>query len=322
MNKQNERELLLWNADVLSTGIRMPFDLPEAYFDQLPAALISRIRVATLPDPAVQHLPKDTVFHIPDHYFEHLTGIVLEKVKAANKIILHQETPWPAQKQFSYSLPPEYFEQLPDIIMQHIRTDNLSVDEELRQNVSFLQDLRVAFPMEAPEGYFETLPDQVMEHIHNHIGQEEPELSPLLTGLKNKLPFTVPEEYFNQPERTIPAEELHHRQKKNRTGWAIAAGVALLVTLTGWLFFNRQEVSGEQQTIAASGIPVGTNDLNRQLAQVSNEDIQLYIENHIDEFDENSLANAFLQKGTSYNWKDALQGVSNQEIEDYLEGNL
>jgi|GEM_PF-883054 len=322
MNKQNVRELLLWNADVLSTGICMPFDLPEAYFDQLPAAVISRIRVATLPDPAVQHLPKDTLFHIPDHYFEHLAGIVLEKAKAADKIILHREMPWPAQKQLPYDLPPGYFEQLPDIIMQHIREDNLAPGEELQQKGSFLPDLRAAFPMEAPEGYFEALPEQIMEHIRNHAGQEEPELSPLLAGLKNKLPFTVPEGYFNQSGQTIPAEELHHRQKKNRTGWAIAAGVALLVTLTGWLFFNRQEVSEVQQTIAASGTATGTVELNRQLAQVSNEDIQLYIENHIDEFDENSLANAFLQKGTSYDWKDALQGVSNQEIEDYLEGNL
>lgn len=322
MNKQNVRELLLWNADVLSTGIRMPYDLPEAYFDQLPATVISRIRVATLPDPTVQHLSKDTVFHIPDHYFKHLAGIVLEKAKAADKIILHREISWPDQKQLPYDLPPEYFEQLPDIIMQHIRADNLSVDEELQQNFSFLQDLKTVFPMEAPEGYFETLPEQVMEHIHNHVAQEEPELSPLLTELKNKLPFTVPEGYFNQPGQTIPSEELHHRQKKSRTGWAIAAGVALLVTLTGWLFFNRQEVSGVQQTIAASGTPAGTDDLNYQLAQVSNEDIQLYIENHIDEFDENSLANAFLQEEAPYDWKDALQGVSNQEIEDYLEGNL
>jgi len=321
MNEQIVRELLLWNADVLSTGIRMPFDLPEAYFEQLPAALISRIHIENQPDPSVQHLPKATAFHIPDHYFEYLADTVLEKIKAADRIILHQETAWPAQKQMAYDVPPGYFEQLPDIIMQRIQGNECSAHEELQQEESFLPDLRAAFPMKAPEEYFETLPEKVLELIHSAT-QEDPELSPLLAQLKNTQPYTVPEDYFNRTELNIPTGASPNRQKKSRTGWAIAAGMALLISLAGWLFFNQQHSAAVQQTVATSGMSAGANDLNLQLAQISNEDIQLYIENHIDEFDENTLANAFLQEGISYDWDDALQDVSNQEIEDYLEGNL
>jgi len=318
MNTEHVSELQSWNADVLSTGICMPFTVPESYFDQLSSEVVSIIRASGFPDPTVQHLPKTTPYSISDTYFEHLADNILAKTQAADKIILHKETPWQDQKELPYHVPPAYFEQLPGIIMERIAADQLTVEGELQQKTSFLQDLKANFPLEAPQGYFESLPEQVWEKVHSQTALDDPELSPSLAGLKNSMPFSVPEGYFNHPQHHNPDFVPQAAFKKKRTNWAIAAGLALLLTLSGWWFFNQQDGVAVQAPVATSS----TLDLNGQLAMISKEEIQLYIENHIDEFDENSLANVISQEGTSYDWEDALQGVSLQDIESYLEGNL
>lgn len=69
------------------------------------------------------------------------------------------------------------------------------------------QDIENVFVV--PQGYFEGLADAVMNRIRNHPDyqhshEELESLSPLLSGLKKDLPYSVPAGYFDQPVQ-IPA---------------------------------------------------------------------------------------------------------------------
>ncbi len=328
MNSGNIREeLRQMHADALSSQVGVPFQLPEDYFETLADAVFNRIKLEMLPDPALHYLPKAEVYLIPDQYFEKLADATLEKVKMADRIIQHQEVSWPLQKEMPYIIPAGYLDTLPGIVLQQINEDSLPAGKELEQTGSFLPGLKSAFPFGVSPGYFDALPEQVLEKIHNGAELEDPELSPLLAGLREAQPFATPESYFDQHaniahEITTPPR----RVKKLWQQWAVAAGVAALVVFTGWTFFNGQSDSMNQPAMQIAGkatSEVFELQLDKQLSEVSDEEIRRYIENHIDEFDETSLSNAFLRiQDDPFDWKNTLQHVSNQEIRDYLKNGL
>lgn len=133
-----------------------------------------------------------------------------------------------------------------------------------------------------PVGYFEGFPEQLMARIR----QEEEELSPFMASLPRTMPFTVPEGYFE----ALPAEIVTRRQAKiipmRRTLYRrglVAALITGVIGVTAILLFR----SGGEQT------------LDKQLAQVSNQEIMDYLQFNTDAFDnDNIFANVSLEENT------------------------
>ena len=82
--------------------------------------------------------------------------------------------------------------------------------EELKELNSSLGSLvSPTTPFQVPEGYFEGLAGRIMDRIKrgSDAGDELPGLSPLLASLPRKMPYSVPEDYFNLDPLPVVTEE-------------------------------------------------------------------------------------------------------------------
>lgn len=75
-----------------------------------------------------------------------------------------------------------------------------TIQEELRElDSSLAVVMSPSTPFEVPQGYFEGLAGSIMNRIKSvsETGDELSELSPLLASIPRKMPYSVPEGYFN-----------------------------------------------------------------------------------------------------------------------------
>ncbi|MFN8293195.1 MAG: hypothetical protein U0T72_05690 [Chitinophagales bacterium] len=109
------------------------FAVPENYFSQLPATVLSRIKEEEaweqLPDPALspllQSLRKKQSFELPQQYFQTSAATVLshirkEEVQQELKEIAPQLATLP--KQQAFAVPQNYFKQLPSQVYAQLQT--------------------------------------------------------------------------------------------------------------------------------------------------------------------------------------------------------
>ncbi|MBC9931134.1 hypothetical protein [Chitinophaga qingshengii] len=174
---------------------------------------------------------------------------------------------WPADAPFT--VPAGYFDRLPDAVLQQVHLLQPDRSEPL------LPD----HPFSVPAGYFEGLPQTILQRIHqeakNPIQAELEALSPLLAAMPREVPFTVPAGYFGSltalPSAPI-APTLHVVHRNPIRKWLKYAVAACLITFAGTtaLLFIQKDSSVS---------------LERQLERIDNQDIEYYLQNHTDAFD-------------------------------------
>lgn len=174
---------------------------------------------------------------------------------------------WPADAPFT--VPVGYFDRLPDAVLQQVHL--LQPDRA--------EPLLPDHPFTVPAGYFEGLPQTILQRIHqeteNPIQAELKALSPLLAAMPREVPFTVPAGYFGSltalPSAPItPSLRVVHRNPIRK--WLKYAVAACLITFAGTtaLLFIQKDSSVS---------------LERQLERIDNQDIEYYLQNHTDAFD-------------------------------------
>jgi hypothetical protein len=118
-------------------------------------------------------------------------------------------------------------------------------------------------------------------------------------------PWELPENYLEElTERVMASPAAKRRHLPRRTYWALAASVAFLLAAS-WLVFQNGNNAPEQP--------------EADLAQLSEEAILMYVNNHIDEFDLALLTEGRTTAGTVVipsNWDST---ISSEAIENYLE---
>jgi hypothetical protein len=138
--------------------------------------------------------------------------------------------------------------------------------QELQQAAPGLQGLSVVMPFSLPEDYFVRFPGQMLIKIHNsrmpltvpdgyfegfaqkmltrvkmnEVAAELEESAPFLNNIPKKMPYHIPNGYFDQfnplPQKSDLKREgkviglLGHRVKQ----WAVAASIAIGLLLGGW----------------------------------------------------------------------------------------
>ncbi|MHB1921418.1 MAG: hypothetical protein ACYCOO_04205 [Chitinophagaceae bacterium] len=261
------------------------------------------------PQPVTNH-------SVPDGYFVNLSERILEKIKKSDPScgdlegisFLSSNVPRTSPQQ----TPTDYFEGLADQILAQI--DSLhSLPKEEEEISSLLSGMSRTSPHYVPENYFDTFPKllgiRLGEYKSLEAGLEIQGLSPLLASLDKNHQMEVPENYFEGFARQIsaslqkenPAPVVHLHPKPWRRRWLAAAMTIGWIALTVGGFYYYQEQKSFQH----------------QLAQVSNQEIENYLQYHVDVFDRDLIYNNV----NPTHLQSIQTKPSKQEIQQYLKEN-
>jgi hypothetical protein len=274
--------------------LQQPYQAPEGYFAQLPEQVLQIVKgrfyqvpegyFESLPDQIIKKL-KGQIYEVPAGYFDSLPETILNRVKANEAGANKADDP----------------------------------HEELEQLSPLLKQIGKKTPFSLPEGYFSNLSENAIAGAQALDAVQEELSSPLLDGVKNKQTYEVPAGYFDQlPGRLLnkvqPARVVPMRFTKRILQYAAAAVVAGVIIITGWIYLgnnntaatthgelppvvaaNLDKISDEmlesyienqnilptaENVIIAGADDFDTSDLKEMLADVSDEDLQRYIERY------------------------------------------
>lgn len=173
---------------VANIGNHAPYTVPAGYFEGLPNQLLQLVKA----NDTSSVLPKATnPYEVPQGYFEGLATAILQRVKgeeAALSAALQQANTNP------YTVPQGYFEGLANNILQRVKGEEVTISATLQQaNTN---------PYQLPQGYFDTLPETILNRVKatdtDNATEELEILSPLLSQIGKKMPFSTPAGYFNE----------------------------------------------------------------------------------------------------------------------------
>lgn len=195
-----------------------------------------------------------------------------------------------------FSLPDDYFAQFPGTVSDIVRCAQITAS------------LPNELPFELPDNYFEQFPASVQQRLLAVAADDEISgLSPLLAGLKGKIPLEAPaKSYFDKglmPPRTIEMPVVVHQVKWMR--WAAAAAVLCIFSMGGFRFL---EVPAPNATTDAS--------IQTALASIPDAEIQQYLSLNIDAYDIYSLSDS---RDNVSSEERLLNSISDKEIEKILE---
>jgi len=164
-----------------------------------------------------------------------------------------------------YAVPAGYFEGLAAQILNRIKAlDANNAKDELNFLSPLLGNISKETPYRVPAGFFQSLSEDVLkriseqeDHLHKaSVGQTSEEeiesLSPLLSGLKNKNPYSVPTGYFETlGTKVVRKDSFGEKQEAKvisitRRKWyrlAAAAVVIGIVVISGLLFVKQRQVN-------------------------------------------------------------------------------
>lgn len=169
-----------------------------------------------------------------------------------------------------------------------------------------------------PAGYFESFPANLMAAIRaaenkQEVAEELSELSPLLASMPKQTPFTAPDSYFEGL-----GHEVILRRNQSQSGRIVTMGRRVKL-------FKRCLAAAAVAGVISIGAVMlsksyNEHSLDRQLAQISDQEIIDFLQSNTDAFDnENIFTNVSLEEEAPSVLPEEL---SEAEIESYLEDNL
>ena len=221
-----------------------------------------------------------------------------------------------------YTVPNGYFEGLPTQILNRIKAlEANDAKEELEYLSPLLSTVSKKTPYSVPAGFFQGLGNNIVQQISeptNHLqkksfgqtSEEEIEsLSPLLSSLKNKNPYSVPAGYFETLDTKVDKKEAKviSITKRRWYRFAVAAAVIGIVVIGGLLFMNQ-----------------GQPDVNKNPRAWVNKNVNKKVsQEKIDEFvklaeDESINTTEDSDASKQAEIKELMKDVPEKEIEDFL----
>jgi|GEM_PF-711176 len=251
------------------------------------------------------------IFHTPEGYFREFPGQMLAVIQAMNADTSFEA---PVPKDGPFDVPLGYFENLSSDIMARIR----AADAVVLHNRCPWPEAAKQPAYTVPEGYFEHFSDNLMALIGAPVNaaDELGSLSPLLAGMRDAQPFSVPEGYFGnealaqkaKAQRQAPRTAEHPAVRSIKWArWAAAAAVVAIFALGGLHYFNP----------SVPGADTG-NSFQQALAQVPEANLKEWLTNNLDEADINTMGSSIANTG-KIRAQASLNRFSDQEIEDILE---
>jgi hypothetical protein len=182
------KELREISPVVADISRQAPYAVPAGYFEGLTNQLLQLVKAGE----TSSVLPKaNNPYEVPQGYFEGLANNILQRVKAEEVSLS------PALQQANnnpYEVPQGYFEGLANNILQRVKAEEISLSPALQQANNN--------PYQVPQGYFDTLPETILNRVKasatDSANEELEILSPLLSQIGKKMPFSTPAGYFNE----------------------------------------------------------------------------------------------------------------------------
>jgi hypothetical protein len=306
--------------------------------------------------PLVSTISRIAPYQVPAGYFNSLSDKVLARAQALHTAPSGAEETAVSSalldrigKQSPYGIPAHYFENFARQVLDRIHreqgnTGELTASQELEQLSPLLSSLRKSSPFQAPASYFEDLSGTVVSGVRaiEFVNDELENLSPLMAGLKNKATYQAPAAYFdqfaagilakvqqneNQPLgvieqvrpatiATIPSSATSRTRiisLSARWAWkySAAAIVTGLVLMAGWFSLSRPA--------GKTGNPA---DISRNIARVSDQDIQNYLDNQnipLADATNNSTASLDMNDSNLSDFKSMLGDVPDDELKSYVD---
>lgn len=308
-------ELKEISAAVAGIGQQQPYTVPEGYFDSLPMQLMLRIGLEEKAgtDP-VLNISKDNVYQVTAGYFDNLARSILNRVKeeeaGADPVVN-------ITKDNMYQAPAGYFDGLAGNILSRIKEEDGRQLQEPDLSSALWQQLGKKNPFTVPEGYFNDFSDNIVAGAKaiEFVNEALENLSPLMTSLKTKQVYEVPNGYFEANAAAIlqklnaPAGKvisIGFGRKMMR--YAAAAVVAGLVLVAGYMY-----TGNTKPTVPAPG------DVPGELAKATDQEIENFLNNNTASVADTSSIVTADDEISEKDSKDLLANISDEELQHYLE---
>jgi hypothetical protein len=280
LQRVKEEEVTL--SPALQQANNNPYQVPQGYFEGLANTLLQRVKEEEVTlSPALQQA-NNNPYQVPQGYFENLPATILSRVKATAADNATDElevlSPLLSQigKQMPFSTPAGYFDELGENAVAGAQAIEF-VNGELENLSPLMKGLNRMQVYEVPAGYFEQLPGQVLKAVK-----------------------------AQQPARVVSISAT--RRVLRYAAAAVAAG---LIITAGWLYLGGNKIIEkpggafvyqldsisdemlekylENQTPAPAETAVAAttaadeieaSDMKDMLADVTDEDLQQYLEKY------------------------------------------
>jgi hypothetical protein len=268
----------------LQQANKNPYQVPQGYFEGFAETVLQRIKQEGTTLSSTLQQANNNPYQVPADYFNNLPAIILNRVKTTATGDVKEETdivsPLLGQigKKMPFSTPAGYFEELGENAIAGAQAIDF-VNDALENGSPLTNGLKRMQVYHVPAGYFEQLPGQVLKAI----------------------------------KAQQPAKVISMSFTRRVLRYAAAAVVAGLIVTAGLFYLNNRgtrNVKGgeevivaskdldsisddnlenylENQTAAPTGATLAANadeltasDMKDMLADVSDEDLQQYIEKY------------------------------------------
>lgn len=254
--------------------------------------------------PSLKQVVSNDPFTVPDGYFHGLEERIISCVRVSE--LVSPSSP-------NFTVPDNYFEELNNNILSRIAIEEVvsADDKSFTVPENYFEDMaaqissRIAIdeavnhPFTVPQGYFDDMHTQVTSRI--------------AVNEALNMPFTVPENYFNDLSRNILNQTagLDTIQRRGIVRKLVSsaafkyASAACFALIIGVGIFITQITSKPADD---------RSDLHKALSEVSANDIEGYLQLHVDA---NDPKNAPIDKTD----KNDLNTISVDDLKDYLNNN-
>ncbi len=229
-------------------------------------------------------------------------------------------------RQNVYTVPAGYFDGLAAQVLNRIKAmDAANAMEELSHLSPTLSYTSKLVPYNVPEGYFDSLAERAIQAVRvsndylqkesfGQTAKEEIEtLSPLLSGLKKEIPYSIPQGYFEELTKNISKEENKPSAKiisltsRKWFRYAAAAVVVGIIAITGFL------VTGNEKEPGVKALAKLSRDV-KKMDETQKDKLMDFIDAGL-----NGQETVQANPGSKSEIKDLLQGISEEELTDFQE---
>jgi hypothetical protein len=230
-----------------------------------------------------------------------------------------------------YKLPGDYFNSFSINILDRIKLGE--VKAELKAAAPRLAVLNKPATAQAPAMYFSGLSAQLIEKIRSsEVARELAEVAPTLSSLEKINTAQVPADYFKSlPEQLL--SKIHNSRQPVVEQGAIASLNNLFDRWINLVFRPKYTVAfaGFATTLLVAVMMFmkveQCDDLDCRFAQLSNEEINNYLENKSDAYSEevfemnagDNLSPSDIKETTLHVYKDALKDVDDASLNEAIE---
>ena len=270
----------------------LPYEVPQGYFDRLPEKMLD-LALASQDAPALFDNNKLNPYNLPNGYFENLADTILNRIRAAEAGSANEEiealSPVLSKlnKQSPYQVPANYFAELADNIADGAKAIQV-VNDELENLSPLMNNLKGKNVYAVPVGYFESLADSVLAKAKQQqpskvisISFKRKMIQYASAAIVAGLIVTAGFIYFTQPAKPTdtPVEESVAKDLKNTSDAELFNFIE-----------SEDNTVDETAATATASEEIATIDMKDMLADVSDDELQQYIEETTPE-NNNSVTN-------------------------------